>query len=627
MLLPICRKTSLSTDFLGAKEQLGMRKTRLLAAITAILALGALLAACGGTSSKIGAGGSKVTGKMVRGGTVTIAEIAASPNFIFPYAPATNLTMGLWPSLVYAGDGGKSVVNPQESLFSSLTYSHHDSVITIVLKPWKWSDGVPVTSRDFAFTYNLLKANYENWVDYVTGLFPADVTKVATPNTHTVVIDLTRSYNPAFYTDEVLTQIPLIPQHAWDKTSLTGQVGNYDETPAGAKAVYAFLQQQGGDMSTFATNPLWKVVDGPWQLGTFNSSGYYSWVPNKDYSGPDKPILDKVIWTPFTTDTAEMDTLRSGTSLDLGQLPQNDVHQIGALEAEGYTVAALPTPGVAEIAPNFWNAAVGPMVRQLYIRQALEYLINRPQIVSKVFAGYADPGNGPVPVLYGKQWASPLEKAGGPYPYSPAKAIALLKAHGWKVVPHGVSTCEQAGTGASDCGAGITAGEKLEFQLLFSSGETSFDQQNAAIQSTEAAAGVKIILRSEPFNTMIATTGICTASSHPASSCGWQLEDYGYNEYTLQPSGAGMFNTNGLGNYSGYASPEEDRLINATEYGSSSAAFYAYENYTARQLPLLWLPDPSGLFVYKKNLAGITPWNPFSGTLNPEVWYYTKSSS
>jgi hypothetical protein len=40
-----------------------------------------------------------------------------------------------------------------------------------------------------------------------------------------------------------------------------------------------------------------------------------------------------------------------------------------------------------------------------------------------------------------------------------------------------------------------------------------------------------------------------------------------------------------------------------------------------------WLPDEAGVFVYKKNLAGITPWNPFSGTLNPEVWYYTKPAS
>jgi len=610
-----------------------MRTPRRLAALAATLALATLVAACGGSSVKVGSG-TTVKGQKVNGGTVTIAEVGASPNFIFPYPPATNengynvnLTMGLWPSLVYVGDGGKSAVNPQASLYSSLKYSDNDTVVTIVLKPWKWSDGVPITSRDFTFTYNLLKANYANWIDYTQGLFPTDVKNVSTPNAHTVVLDLTRSYNPSFYTDDVLAEIPLMPQHAWDKTSATGKVGNYDQTTAGAKAVYAFLQKQGGDMATFDTNPLWKVVDGPWKLGTFNSSGYYSWVPNKNYSGPDKPILDKVVWTPFTTDTAEMDTLRSGTTLDLAGLPSNDVRQISALEAEGYSVAVEPTPGVAEIVPNLYNSAVGPLLQQLYVRQALEYLINRPQIVSKVYAGYADPGNGPVPVLASGSYVSPLEKAGGPYPYSPSKAISLLKAHGWKVAPNGVSTCERAGTGPSDCGAGIKANEPLQLTLLFTSGMASFDQQEAAIQSTEAAAGIKIVLKSEPFNTLISTAGVCSKQSHPASTCGWQLLDYGYEPYSLDPSGASMFNTGGYNNQGGYSSTEENNLINQTEYGPSSSAFYTYEDYTAKQLPWLWLPQPSNLFVYKKNLAGVTPLNPFSGTLNPEVWYYTKPSS
>ena len=610
-----------------------MRKPRRLAALAATLALATLVAACGGGSVKVGSG-TTVKGKMIKGGTVTIAEVGASPNFIFPYPPSTNqdgynvnLTMGLWPSLVYVGDGGKSAVNPQESLYSSLTYSDHDTVVTIGLKPWKWSDGVPITSRDFTFTYNLLKANYQNWIGYVQGSFPTDVKNVSTPNAHTVVLDLTRSYNPSFYTDDVLGSIPLMPQHAWDKTSATGKVGDSDETTAGAKAVYAFLQKQGGDMGTFDTNPLWQVVDGPWKLGTFESDGYYSWVPNKNYSGPDKPVLDKVVWTPFTTDTAEMSTLRSGTTLDLAALPSNDVRQIGALEAEGYSVAVEPIPGVAEIVPNLYNSAVGPVLQQLYVRQALEYLINRKQIVSKVYAGYADPGNGPVPVLASGSYVSPLEKAGGPYPYSPSKAISLLKAHGWKVVPGGVSSCQQAGTGPSDCGAGIKAGEPLQFNLAFTSGTSSFDEQEAAIQSSEAAAGIKIVLKSEPFNTLIATAGTCTAQSHPASTCSWQLLDYGYDPYSLDPTGATLFNTGGFNNTGGYSNTEMNDLINQTEYGSSPSAFYAYENYAAKQLPWLWLPQSSNLFVYRKNLAGVTPLNPFSGTLNPEVWYYTKSSS
>ena len=72
-------------------------------------------------------------------------------------------------------------MNPQESLFTSLTYSDGDKNVTIDLKPWNWSDGTPITSRDFIFVYNLLKANVPNWNAYVPGLFPDDVTSVATP--------------------------------------------------------------------------------------------------------------------------------------------------------------------------------------------------------------------------------------------------------------------------------------------------------------------------------------------------------------------------------------------------------------------------------------------------------------
>jgi peptide/nickel transport system substrate-binding protein len=611
-----------------------MRIRHSLATTAAALALTAAVAACGGTTSKI-SGGSAVKGQQVRGGTVTVAQPSgASPNDVFPLPPATNsngynlnLTEGEWPYLVYVGDGAKSVVNPQESLYSSLTWSDNDSVITIVLKPWRWSDGVPITARDFTFVYNLLKANYNDWEDFDPGLFPADVTKVATPNVHTVVIYLNRSYNPAFYTDDVLDEVPLLPQHAWDKTSLAGKVGNYDETTAGADAVWNFLQKQGSDMATFTTNPMWQVVDGPWKLAQFQSDGYYVWVPNKNYSGPDRPVLSKVIFTPFTTDAAEMDTLRSGTSLTVALLPLNDVAQISALEHEGYAVASVPTPGVAEIVPNLYNPVNGPLLRQLYIRQALEYLINRGQITSAAFHGYADPGNGPVPVTYGQQWASPLEKAGGPYTYAPAKAVALLQAHGWKVTRNGTDTCQRPGTGPADCGAGVAAGEKLQFQLLYASGSAYFDQMNAAIQTSEAQAGVHIVLKAEPFNTLVATTGTCNAASHPTSTCSWQLQQFGYEPYSLDPNGSGLFNTDAVSNYGGYSSPEMDQLINQTEYGSSPSAFFAYEDYTAEQLPWLWLPNPSGVIVYKNNLAGVVPSSPFDFLLNPEVWYYVKSAS
>jgi peptide/nickel transport system substrate-binding protein len=600
-----------------------MRIIRLATVMAAILTLTLAVAACSSGPA------SAPKPQAQHGGTVTVGWIGATPNFIFPLDPATNtdgynvnLTQALWPYLVYQGDGGQSVVNPQESLYSSLTYSNGDKTITIDLKHWNWSDGQPITSRDFTFVYNLLKVNYNNWEDYLQGLFPVDVASVSTPSSHTVIINLTRSYNPSFYTDDVLAYIPLLPQHAWDKESVNGPVGNYDETTAGAKAVYSFLQKQGSQISTFATNPLWKVVDGPWTLTSFNSNGDYDYAPNKHYSGTAKPYLSKWENLQFSTDTAELDALRSGNILDTGQLPLNDVPQEGILKADGYSTATLVTPGVASIQPNLYNVKVGAMLRQLYIRQALEDLINRAQIVSKVYDGYADPGNGPIPVGVFGSLVSPLEKSGGPYPYSPSTAISLLKAHGWNVVPGGTSTCQSPGTAASDCGAGITAGEQLSFNFAYTSGQASLDDQEAAIQSTEEQAGIRLNLKSEPFNTLVGTVGPCTATSHPASTCGWQLTDIGYDPYQLYPTGLSLFNTGGFNNEGGYSDAEMDSLINATAYSSSTSVFLTYEDYAARQLPFLWLPNPDFLLVYKSNLHGYAPLNSFSGGNNEEVWYY-----
>src|ERR1700683_1484795 len=291
-----------------------IRLVRRLAVPAAATVLALTAAACtGGSSSGAIGSGTAVNGHARHGGTVTIGWENATPNFIFPLAPATNsdgynvnLTEQMWPYLVYSGDGAKSVVDTQASLYSSIAYSNGDKTVTNQLKHWNLSDGVPITSRDFTFVYNLLKANVPNWFLYVPGLFPSDVASVSTPSQHTVVLNLTHSYNPTFYTEDVLSTIQLLPQHAWDKTSVTGKAGNYDETAAGAKAVYSFLQQQGSQLSTFATGPLWKGVDGQGAVSQSTpSTGYYPYAPNKHYPGREKPFLSKVINEPFTTDTAE----------------------------------------------------------------------------------------------------------------------------------------------------------------------------------------------------------------------------------------------------------------------------------------------------------------------------------
>ena len=108
-----------------------MRISRRMAVAAAAVVLPLAVAACSGASSG-SSGSSAPQGRPQHGGTVTIAW-PATPNFVFPLVPATNsdgfnenLSSLLWPFLVYPGDGAQSIVNPRESLFTSIAYSDGD---------------------------------------------------------------------------------------------------------------------------------------------------------------------------------------------------------------------------------------------------------------------------------------------------------------------------------------------------------------------------------------------------------------------------------------------------------------------------------------------------------------------
>ena len=79
----------------------------------------------------------------------------------------------------------------------------------------------------------------------------------------------------------------------------------------------------------------------------------------------------------------------------------------------------------------------GPIIRQLYFRQALEYMMNQAAVLSGPLRGYGTITVGPVGNTPVTSFLSPKGKQGDPFPYNPAKAKSLLTSHGWKVVPAG----------------------------------------------------------------------------------------------------------------------------------------------------------------------------------------------
>jgi peptide/nickel transport system substrate-binding protein len=445
------------------------------------------------------------------------------------------------------------------------------------------------------------------------------VTSADYPNSSTIVLHLNASYSPAFFTGTGLSEITPMPQHVWDKTSATGKIGNYDTTTAGAHAVYNYLNSQGKNTATFSTSPLWKVVDGPFKLAGNTPSGRFTFVPNTTYFGP-KAKIGKLVELPFTSSTSENDALLTG-SVDYGYVPGTDAPELSRVERQGYSVSPWPFYGVNYLYVNYTDPAT-PFLKQQYVREAMEELINQPQLIHSIYHGYAYPTNGPVPNKPVTSYVSPSESH-PLYPYSPTKAKALLSSHGWKVVPNGTTTCIDP----AKCGAGITKGMALSLTAIQPTGFSDIDNMMQAIQSSMTQAGIKWNLVSLTNNAIGATLGTCK----PGSPCKWDLIDYEEGYYWdpgQYPDGGAPFGTGGqLYVGKGPFASKLNSLIEAARTASPSqaiTALYAYEAYAEQQLPGLWIPNLyEQISVIKNTLHGTQPQNPIAANMTPQSWYLT----
>jgi peptide/nickel transport system substrate-binding protein len=581
------------------------------------------VAAC----STAGSGTPSGTGASSAGGVVTFAESAGyAPTWILPFYSGAFFTIQeqgwfeslMWPPLYNQGNGESPTVNYAQSLGNPPVYSDNDTVVTLTIKHWKWSDGTPVTTRDLMFWLNILKANKSQWADYTPKQFPDNVTSIKVISPYELQMKLNKSYAPNFFTGNELSQITPIPQHVWDRTSATGKVGNYDETTAGARAVLSYLQSQSKDIKTYATNPLWQTVDGPFKLSGYTLSGKVTFVPNKNYSGPAKPKISEFVEVPFTSQDAEYDALRAG-DLTVGYLPPNDYSTVSAIEQEGYNVAPWEVYGFNSLFINFNNPTLGPAFGQLYIRQVLQYLLDQQLQISKVYSGYAQPDYGMV--VNGP--ASEEQAEPDAYPYNPAKAKALLVEHGWDVKPGGITTCAKPGTAANECGAGIKAGFPLSINLLIYSG--ALQQQIAMTSYKTVAATVGIDIKLVNNVNVFAAAPACTASQ---SDCSWQLADWGGGVYT-PPNGypveAGYTDCGGNNNHENYCDPAQDVLDSTAAAGGATQTDYNnWERFVSEQLPMIWQPNADfEVLAVKKNLTGPIPANTTLSVF-PESWFFTK---
>ncbi len=639
-----------------------------IAGLAAVAALVATALGSAATQAKSNAGG----------GVVSFAELAGTPpTYISPLMSAeheSNANLYQFSNFMYLplywfGGDGLPVLNKKLSVADPPVFSDNDTVATVTLKHWDWSNGQPITARDVIFWMNLLSAVTDpnaptvgtssnpgpGYFAAVPGGFPENVISYQQTGTYTLTFKMNASYNPTWFLYNELSQVYPLPQAAWDELSANGPIGDYDTsaearttlpntTPAsyvpanpgtatsGALGVAVLLNNEASDISTYASNPFWKVVDGPFTLSQFTTDGFAKLVPNKAYSGEPKPRVSAFELLPFTSNAAEFDALRSG-SVTIGYLPTEDYGQRASLEKdENYELNPWYLFGFVYAGLNFTQPTVGPIFRQLYFRQAMQSLVDQKQWIKAYNDGIGQVDNGPVPTFPpNNPDESSLEAHGQVYPYDPSKAVRLLTDNGWKVNPDGTSYCEKPGTGSGECGAGIKAHQEANFGLILASGSTEATNEMEAYQSTlKAKAGINITIKQEPFATVIATMDDGCTYSTPCSD--WDIANWigGWSyDPDFFPTGEEIFETGAGSNVGDYSNATNDANILATNTASNASAEHKalvkYQNFLAENLPGLYLPNvPQQFTMFKKNLKGFLPQDVYD-ILYPQDYYLANS--
>ncbi len=622
-------------------------------------------------------GSATTQAKSSSGGVVSFAELAGTPpTYISPLMSSENESNAnlyqfsnfMFLPLYWFGGDGEPVFNKTLSVGLPPVFSDNDTVVTITLKHWVWSNGQPITARDVILWLDLLSAVSDpnapavgtstnpgpGWFASVPGGFPENVVSYSQTGTYSLQLKLNDSYNPTWFLFNELSQVYPLPQASWDELSTSGPTGDYDlsaetrtslpgTSPAsyvpsdpgtadsGALGVAALINDEAEDISTYASNPFWKVVDGPFTLSQFTTEGYAKLVPNKNYSGTPKPRISAFELVPFTSNQAEYDAVRSG-SVTIGYLPTEDYPQASTIEKdENYGLNPWYLFGFAYAGYNFTNPTVGPILRQLYFREAVQSLLNQKEFIKTYNDGYGTVNNGPVPTYPPKNPDESSFEANpsGVYPYDPAKAVSLLKSHGWEVKPGGSSYCAKPGTAAGDCGSGITLNEQVNLNMIQATGNPAQTDEMQAFESTlKSKIGVGLTIKQEPFSTIIGTTFAGCTYTAPCSD--WELSnwDYGWSyDPDYFPTGEEIWESGADSNAGDYSNTTNDANILATNTASTSAAEKAaldkYQNFLAVNLPCLYLPNvPLQFTMYKKNLKGFLPQDVFD-ILYPQDYYFS----
>jgi peptide/nickel transport system substrate-binding protein len=427
---------------------------RLLSPIVVVLFV---LSACTAPVSPAASSGEQaaVAEGPVKGG-IAVVGTPQEPNVLNPLLASASIEDAV-SSLVIEGlvqvdaDGNYAPV-----LAEALpTVSEDGLVLTYKLKSGvKFSNGDPFTCADVQFT---LEAILSDLSQASTSGY-RDIEGIDCPDDLTAVVNFAQVYAPYL---RLFSYI--IPRAAGDLAGLDNW--EFNRKPIGA---------------------------GPWMVSAWESGNFIEFAPNPNYREAGKPYLDKVIVRLLPSREVGVQLLGTGEITALWDLTEADFPTIDGMADKGIAYASAQTGENELLLFNFADPTVEapadatanphPILNDLRARQAIQYAINKQEIVDALLYGQVNVGNSVTP---SGAFACPQP----PSEFSLEKASALLDEAGWKVDADGIRSKD---------------GQRMSLKITSTSGNLLREQTEQVLVEMFKAVGIELVIDNVPSDVLFA---------------------------------------------------------------------------------------------------------------------------
>ena len=261
-----------------------------------------------------------------------------------------------------------------------------------------WHDGEPVTAEDVAFTFNYIIENEMS--AYIA--FMSDIDRAVAVDPYTVEVICTRPR-----ANIARMWIPIVPEHIWSKISPKAAGTSFENLPP-------------------------SIGSGPFQVVEWKRNQYVRMAANKDF-WLGSPKADEVLFVTYQNADTMVSDLKSGMLAGVARFPQAQYEPLK--NTPGVKVEEAGLFGWTYLALNCYDSPDSkghPVLLDPDFRKALEYTIDREQIVETSYYGHAAPGYTFMPTGVWKDpdygWRPP---DGVRRDFDPAQANQLLDEAGY----------------------------------------------------------------------------------------------------------------------------------------------------------------------------------------------------